>query len=561
MWVQNDGLGSYNPHGKDWGLIYPRGTAGLVWSDGILWVGKVQDGGQPVLRAGGTNWSSGALPGVIISKGVAEDFTSPSARAFRVRRDYRTADLRQEASEYFDVPLSDVTSQQVAQIRSQYDRDWKEWPWQKGAPFRDLNGDGIMDGDDYPDFFDADQLIWFAYNDIYPTAWYQQKNIGLEVQTMLWAYDGISEVENVVFKRYRIIYKGLSSTPANAVIDSMYLSQFAETDVGFFADDLGGCDSVLSLGFAYNSTAVDSAYRPYMQVTPAIGYVILQGPIVPSQTDEALFGFEKRKGFKNLPMTSFVPKPTPSAFPETGDYGFASWLWNGARGFFPLNDVILPPYMSAPIPWIDPSGMPTRFPLAGDPVTRQGWVDGIAKPSDTNWMVNHFLYPGGRRIYVNTGPFTLALGDTQEIVTAAVTGLGYDGPHSVQVMKSFASLASFFYPSLPDLVQEGLHRVKPETQSPGIPKDYSLKQNYPNPFNPSTRIDFAIPIDADIKLVVYDLLGRRVKVLDEGFRLAGFYNSFWDSRNATNQLVPSGVYFCRLTAGHVVLTRKLIVVR
>jgi hypothetical protein len=78
---------------------------------------------------------------------------------------------------------------------------------------------------------------------------------------------------------------------------------------------------------------------------------------------------------------------------------------------------------------------------------------------------------------------------------------------------------------------------------PFVPSGYALSQNYPNPFNPSTTIQFQTPRDGDVRLVVYDLLGREVTRLVDGFRPAGVYPVTFNAAN-----LSSGFYFYRLTA-------------
>ena len=85
---------------------------------------------------------------------------------------------------------------------------------------------------------------------------------------------------------------------------------------------------------------------------------------------------------------------------------------------------------------------------------------------------------------------------------------------------------------------EGVH-VPP----PPAPAAYALFQNFPNPFNPSTVISYAVPAGADVRLAVYDVLGRRVAVLAEGPVAAGSYRAVFNGSQ-----LASGVYYCRLTA-------------
>ncbi len=77
-----------------------------------------------------------------------------------------------------------------------------------------------------------------------------------------------------------------------------------------------------------------------------------------------------------------------------------------------------------------------------------------------------------------------------------------------------------------------------------IPTEYALSQNYPNPFNPSTRINFSLPFESNVRLSVFNILGQEVKVLvDNQVQPVGSYNLTFDAKD-----LPSGIYFYRLTA-------------
>jgi hypothetical protein len=89
-----------------------------------------------------------------------------------------------------------------------------------------------------------------------------------------------------------------------------------------------------------------------------------------------------------------------------------------------------------------------------------------------------------------------------------------------------------------------------------LPVKFSLLQNYPNPFNPTTTIKFQLPEARDVKLVVYDVLGRQVIILVDGRQTAGSHDVKFDASG-----LSSGVYFYRLTAGDFVKTRKSLLIR
>jgi hypothetical protein len=90
----------------------------------------------------------------------------------------------------------------------------------------------------------------------------------------------------------------------------------------------------------------------------------------------------------------------------------------------------------------------------------------------------------------------------------------------------------------------------------GTPVSFELSQNYPNPFNPTTNIRFRVPEAADVKLAVYDRLGREAAVLVDGRMDAGNFETTFDAGG-----LASGVYLYRLQAGSYTETRKMIVVR
>ena len=88
-----------------------------------------------------------------------------------------------------------------------------------------------------------------------------------------------------------------------------------------------------------------------------------------------------------------------------------------------------------------------------------------------------------------------------------------------------------------------------------------LFENYPNPFAERTSIPFEIGAAGPASLVVYDVLGQRIRVLAEGPFAAGRHSATWDGRDQAGRRVASGVYLCVLRAGDAMTTHKLLVVR
>jgi hypothetical protein len=89
-----------------------------------------------------------------------------------------------------------------------------------------------------------------------------------------------------------------------------------------------------------------------------------------------------------------------------------------------------------------------------------------------------------------------------------------------------------------------------DTGRPVAPSEMLLR-NYPNPFNPCTTVFYSIPADrpeGGVRITLFDFLGRRIRVLADGFHRPGNYTVLWDGRDAGGKEASSGAYFCRLEA-------------
>ena len=123
--------------------------------------------------------------------------------------------------------------------------------------------------------------------------------------------------------------------------------------------------------------------------------------------------------------------------------------------------------------------------------------------------------------------------------------------------------------------QSGCYNALPVEEQHETPDEFALQQNYPNPFNPNTKIKYSIPggrnshwsmvegggsmvkgENLNVKLVVYDLLGREVATLVNKKQHPGNYEVEFDASGFS-----SGVYFYKLQAGDNVQTRKMILLK
>ncbi|KPJ64694.1 hypothetical protein AMJ44_12275 [candidate division WOR-1 bacterium DG_54_3] len=112
-----------------------------------------------------------------------------------------------------------------------------------------------------------------------------------------------------------------------------------------------------------------------------------------------------------------------------------------------------------------------------------------------------------------------------------------------------------------DLDLSGELRFKEGKNIESVPSHFSLSQNYPNPFNPQTSIRYALPQDTYVRLVIYNILGHKVKTLVDRHESAGDKTVWWDGKNEKGDQVGSGVYFCRLKADRFSEVKKMFLVK
>jgi hypothetical protein len=166
--------------------------------------------------------------------------------------------------------------------------DYVNWPAADGAP-TDAQGRPLVIGT---------STVWTVFNDfaqLLHDHLYQSKIMGVEAQMTAWALDLQNAFGDMMFFRFKIINK------SGKDVQDTYVAFWADCDIGV-PYDLVGCDTTRSLGYMYKARSDEQ----YGDNPPAIGYELLQGPIVPSPGDTADVSGRKRPDFKNLPMTAFA---------------------------------------------------------------------------------------------------------------------------------------------------------------------------------------------------------------------------------------------------------------
>jgi len=244
----------------------------------------------------------------------------------------------------------------------------------------------------------------------------------------------------------------------------------------------------------------------YSSRPPAVGLQFLQGPVIPTGTPGV---------FETLGMTSFhkyIGGTDPRNSAET---------YNLMKGLNPDGSPVINPLTS----------QATKFPLSGDPVTQTGWLDS---------------YPTDRRLMLSTGPFTMAPGDSQEILTAILVGQGTDRLSSISNLRTAAVLAK-------ELYEAGFPPGIPTAEVPKVRFDTPR----PNPTRGTIYFTFTLPSSGRVRLALYDASGKPAALIDDSVHEAGPNVTPWSPRDG----LPSGVYFAVLESGRERLVRKLVVAR
>jgi hypothetical protein len=100
-----------------------------------------------------------------------------------------------------------------------------------------------------------------------------------------------------------------------------------------------------------------------------------------------------------------------------------------------------------------------------------------------------------------------------------------------------------------------------QSSSRDLPEGFRLSENYPNPFNPLTTTEYSLPERSHVTVVIYSILGQRVRTLVNRVESAGSYKVTWDGTDSGGKPVAAGVYLCRFKAGNYAETKKMLLLK
>ena len=173
-----------------------------------------------------------------------------------------------------------------------------------------------------------------------------------------------------------------------------------------------------------------------------------------------------------------------------------------------------------------------------DPGYDSIWFDYI---SNNIWMTPP-NFPEDYRYLQKTGPFEITAGDSINVVFAFGIGNGENG------MRANLEIAQ-------QIFNNGYVPTSVESDISMVPKSLGL-QNYPNPFNPTTTIRYSLPVQSDVRIEIYNILGQCVEALLVGVKQPGYHTIAWHADD-----YPSGVYFARLEAGERSENIKMVLLK
>jgi hypothetical protein len=237
------------------------------------------------------------------------------------------------------------------------------------APYSDANGNGLYDpqNGDYP-IIRGDQALYFIFNDDRSHTESKGVKLSVEIHGMAYAYNNPADtaLNNSIFINYRIYNRSQNN------YDSLYIGSFTDFDIGYQYDDYVGCDTNLSMYYAYNGRSIDGSGQRYAYEVP-----------IPTQG----------VAFLNNPMSSFVyynssAGPTGEPAVAIDYYNYMKSIWRDNRAMTYGGDG----HGSG----TNASNIPAKFMFPSNPTDTSGWNEITANNA-----------PSDRRGLGSTGPYSL----------------------------------------------------------------------------------------------------------------------------------------------------------
>ncbi len=402
------------------------------------------------------------------------------------------------------------------------------WPVHLGAPV--LDGDGIrgnynIQGGDVP-LFNGDVSYWWLMSDWSGRSQFSMGlAMDLEVAVSAFYFNGAGMLANTLFLSYEVENKSMFP-----ILNARIAAHITPN----FPDGLAGTDTTRGMVFAYNANELETAGVGVGP--PAAGVLLIRDPAEDNKPST------RRIATSNI--YSFIASE-PTQAPEflnamSGRNPFSGFsVYEGAFGNTRLADCHSD-FMR-----------PVTVMFPGNPLHGAFWSMEQLMPNGDGCVT--YRSDGSRQSQVAFMSMTTHEAETPPggilSYTFALTwAQGTDRLESVRILFEYADVILQQRDVL--LSPTVSPQAKPSPDAPTL----ALSQIAPNPFSGSTSISFSTPMAANLEIGVYDLLGRRVGTVADGFFDTGSYSR---SFNATG--LPPGVYYVRFSIVGKVFTRSIVV--
>jgi spore coat protein CotH len=219
---------------------------------------------------------------------------------------------------------------------------------------------------------------------------------------------------------------------------------------------------------------------------------------------------------------------------------------------------------SLPVTYVSSdTGRPLFARIVNNPTLKQEYLLSMCRVYNSNFttsalypkidsivsLIRPYVYEDQRKMFTN-----------QQFETNVISDITVSG-RRIPGIKSFITLRrSSIQSQLNALGIDCSNGIEQNGQE--IAGSFVLYQNYPNPFNPSTKIEYALSRQANVSLVIFDALGKRVVTLvNDQMQNSGSYSLEWNGTDAEGNTVPAGMYFMTLSDGTVSVTKKLALIK
>ena len=225
-------------------------------------------------------------------------------------------------------------------------------------------------------------------------------------------------------------------------------------------------------------------------------------------------------------------------------------LWN-------INDTVIYDWQGNPIKykffWIQPG----PFPLPVELVAFEAISDG--EIISLNWQTASETSNLGFNIYRAenaSGPF-------EKINDTMIQGAGNSSSeNNYKFIDAKVKSGKVYYYKLEDITFEGLASSHETLEIHATyPELFTLQQNHPNPFNPETQIVFSLQKASHIRIMVYNLLGQKVRTLIDQVQNAGIYSVNWDGLDDNGRKLSSGTFIYRLETDWGQVSKKMLLLQ